>query len=84
MSKIESNLKILEQISAEIFRKVSTHIHGTPEDLKVNPYTMIIDDGVFELIKKSKSHNAIEVIAPIKADIEKMWLQKTISANEHI
>lgn len=84
MSKIESNLKILEQISAEIFRKVSTHIHGTPEDMKVNPYTMLIDDEVSELIKKSKSRDAIEVIAPIKADIEKMWLQKTTTTNEHI
>ncbi|MEP6700705.1 MAG: halogenase [Bacteroidota bacterium] len=74
MPKIESNLKILEHISAEIFRLVSNHIHETPEDMKVDPYQMMINDGKDELIKKSKCQNALGVVESIKVDIAKMWL----------
>jgi len=73
--KIESNLKILEQISAEIFRLVSARVHDTPADMKVDPYEMKIDDGKDELLKKSKSPNASSVVEPIRIDIARMWLQ---------
>src|SRR6185295_6935570 len=74
MPKVESNLKILEQISAEIFRLVSAQIHDTPEDMNVDPYNMMIDDGKDELLEKSKSQNALSVVESIKADIARMWL----------
>ena len=74
MQKIESNLKILEQISAEIFRLASAQVHETPDDMKVDPYNMMIDDGKEELLKKSKSQNALSVVEPIRVDIAKMWL----------
>jgi hypothetical protein len=44
MHHIASNLKILEQICAEIFRLASQQINGTPSDMKVDPYTMAIND----------------------------------------
>jgi hypothetical protein len=75
ISKVESNLKILEQISAEIFRLVSAQINDTPDDIKVDPYNMRIDDGKDELLKKSKSQNALSVDEDIRVDIARMWLK---------
>ncbi|MBL0272349.1 MAG: hypothetical protein IPQ06_04595 [Chitinophagaceae bacterium] len=54
MPKIESNLKVLEHISAEIFRLVSHQIHKTPHDMPVDLYNMVIEDGKDELIKNQK------------------------------
>ena len=73
--KVESNLKILEQISAEIFRLVSAEMNGTPANMKVDPYNMKIDEGRDELLKKSGSPNAFSVDESISVDIAKMWLQ---------
>lgn len=75
--KVESNLKVLELISAEIFRLVSTQIYATPDDMKVNPYQMAIDDGKNELLKKSKSQDALSVAEHIKKDIARMWLKNS-------
>lgn len=73
MPKIESNLIILEQISAEIFRLASSQINDTPQDMNVDPYNMMIDDGKDELLNKSKGQNAVSVVEAIRADIAKMW-----------
>ncbi len=73
--KIEANLKILEQIAAEIFRLVSARVLDTPADMKVNPYDMKINDGKDDLLKKSKSQGALSVVESIRIDIAKMWLQ---------
>ncbi|HET6769613.1 MAG TPA: tryptophan 7-halogenase [Chitinophagaceae bacterium] len=73
MPKIQSNLIILEQISAEIFRLASAQVNDTAIDMKVDPYTMMIEDGKAELLKKSKSQNSLSVVEPIRADIAKMW-----------
>lgn len=73
--KVESNLKILEQISAEIFRRISTEVNGTPTVMKVDPYNMKIDEGKEELLKKSGSPNALSVDESLSVDIAKMWLQ---------
>jgi hypothetical protein len=72
--KVESNLQILEQISAEIFRLVSSQLYETPSDMRVDPYNMKIDDGKDELLKKSKSQNALSVNEDIRVDIARMWL----------
>ncbi len=74
IAKVESNMKILEQIAAEIFRLVSVQINETPGDMKVDPYNMKINDGKDELIKKSMSQNALPVVEHIRDDIAKMWL----------
>lgn len=76
MPKVESNLQLLEQIWAEIFRLVSNQINGTPADMKVDPYNMHIDDGKDKLLKKSESQNALSVVESIRDDISKMWLIK--------
>ncbi len=75
MTKVGSNLKILEQIAAEIFRLVSGQIHKTPDDMKVDPYNMMIDDGKDELLKKSMSPSALSVVESIRVDIAQMWLK---------
>ncbi len=74
MQKVESNLKILEQISAEIFRLVSNQINDTPDNMNVDPYTVLIGDGKDELLKKSASQDALPVVETIRVDIAKMWL----------
>ena len=76
VSKIQSNLNLLELISAEIFRKVSNQLHGTSLDMNVDPYNMKIDNGVTELLNKSGAQAALAVDDSIRADINKMWLTK--------
>jgi flavin-dependent dehydrogenase len=75
MPKVESNLKILEEISAEIFRLVSAEINETPDDMNVDPYNMMLEDGKDELLKKSKSQTALSVVESIRTDIACMWLK---------
>jgi flavin-dependent dehydrogenase len=74
--KIESNLIILEQIAAEIFRRASNQLHDTPPDMPVDPYDMLIDDRESLLLKKSGSQNALSPVEGIANDISKMWLKK--------
>lgn len=74
MHLIESNLKKLELICAEIFRLACAQIHGTPPDMSVDPYNMNINDTSNELLGKSKGPNAIGVVETIKADLAKVWL----------
>ena len=75
--KVEANLKVLEEISAEIFRLVSAQIYGTPDDMKVDPYKMSIADGKNEILKKSMSQDALSVVMHIKIDIARMWLKNS-------
>jgi len=77
MAKVESNLEILEQISAEIFRLASARVHETPEGMTIDPYEMTLDDGKEELLKKSKGQNTLKVVESIKADISTMWFSNT-------
>jgi uncharacterized protein involved in copper resistance len=74
MQKVRSNLQILEQIAAEIFRMVSSQIHGTPEDMRIDPYMMRLYDDMDELMKKANNQHACDVVDWIKSDIEKFWL----------
>ena len=84
INKIESNLGILEQISAEIFRLVSADIHGTPADMRVDPYSMTLKDTREQLLEKSKGQHTFGVVESIKDDLAKAWfsLVKTMS-NEY-
>ena len=54
---------------------MSAQVHETPGDMKVDPYSMSIDDGKDELLKKSKSQNALFVDEDIRVDIARMWLK---------
>jgi flavin-dependent dehydrogenase len=74
--KVQSNLKMLEYIAAEIFRRSSAQISGTPDDMNVDPYEMTLEDNNETLFLKSQDQNAIPVIESIRADIAKMWFTK--------
>ncbi len=76
IKKVESNLEILELMAAEIFRLASSQINETPSDMKVNPYSMSLDDKKEDLIEKSKSPQSFEINELIQADLANIWLHK--------
>jgi len=76
VSKMESNMQVLELIVAEIFRKVSNLVHGTPVDMKVDPYAIKLDDGPDEILNKSAGPKTLASDYFIRTDIDKMWFQK--------
>jgi flavin-dependent dehydrogenase len=82
INKIRSNLQILEQIAGEIFRMASARINGTPEDMRVDPYAMHLNDGRDDLMKKALDENAHGVTEWIKSDIARFWLS-TSKAEYH-
>jgi flavin-dependent dehydrogenase len=69
VEQVSKNIEILEKVAAEIFRHVSTHVKGTPSDLKVNPYTIKLDDDSTDTV----SGNALEVDPDISKDVNVMW-----------
>ncbi|MBP7809987.1 MAG: FAD-dependent monooxygenase [Bacteroidia bacterium] len=69
LAKVAENLNVLEKAAAEIFRHVSTHVKGTPSDMKVNPYTINLDDDSTD----TTSADAIGVDEAITKDISTMW-----------
>ncbi len=69
VAKISENLTILEKAAAEIFRHVSSHVKGTPSDMKVNPYTINLSDNSTD----TTSADAIGVDDAIIKDISTMW-----------
>jgi hypothetical protein len=73
--KMEGNLQLLERIVAEIFRKVSNLVHGTPLNLNINPYDIQLDKAV-EVQELEISPGALPVDVGVRADIDKMWFQK--------
>lgn len=74
VQKINSNLSILEQLAAEIFRKVSTEIHATPFDMPVNPYSADLNNDKVEWIEKSKDEKSITFNESINEDLNVMWI----------
>ncbi len=74
MEKVGENLQILEWIGAEIFRMASYQVHGTPENMNVDPYSMSLQDGKEMLLEKSANEQALKVVPSIKSDIARMWL----------
>jgi flavin-dependent dehydrogenase len=69
VAKVAENLTILEKAAAEIFRRVSTQVRGTPADMKVNPYTINLNDNTTD----TTSADAISVDNAIAIDISAMW-----------
>ncbi|MGQ0828288.1 MAG: NAD(P)/FAD-dependent oxidoreductase [Bacteroidota bacterium] len=68
LEQIAINMKMLEQIAAEIFRHVSNQVNGTAFDMKVNPYTISLIDKV-----DTTSDKALAPDAAITKDVEVMW-----------
>ncbi len=68
LGQIAINMKMLEQIAAEIFRHVSNQVNGTSFDMKVNPYTISLTEKV-----DTTSDKALAPDASITKDVEAMW-----------
>lgn len=73
VEKVGTNMTILEKVAAELFRQVSHHVKGTPLDIKVDPYTMVLDaENKLNLPEPDDSKN-IPVDEVIRRDIQVMW-----------
>ncbi|MDF2436167.1 MAG: monooxygenase FAD-binding protein [Bacteroidota bacterium] len=76
LQKLRMNMNVLEQVASEMFRLVSTEVKGTPEDMKVNPYTMTLNGDI-----DSTSPDALAVNKEIKKEVEKMWFYRKALVN---
>jgi hypothetical protein len=73
LQKLKMNVKILEQVAAEMFRLVSHEVKGTPPDMNVNPYTMTLNGST-----DTSGAEALPVDEEIKKEVEKMWFYKKV------
>ena len=71
LQKVADNMVLLEQVAAEMFRLISAEVKGTPDDMKVNPYTISLSQEV-----DTTSEKAVAVDEAIKMEVEKMWFYK--------
>jgi flavin-dependent dehydrogenase len=76
INQVAMNMTTLENIAAEVYRLVSSHINDTPSDMKVNPYTMSLDFDKAETLRNSQSPNAIAQDPEIAKDVAVMWFYK--------
>jgi hypothetical protein len=76
INQVAMNMTSLENIAAEVYRLVSSHINDTPSDMKVNPYTMSLDFDKAETLRNSQSPNAIAQDPEIAKDVAVMWFYK--------
>lgn len=69
ISKVEENVKTLEEVAIEIFRLMSHKVHGTAMDIPVDPYQMSLE--------RSPSENGVgddvAVNESIKKNVGVMW-----------
>lgn len=69
VKKVAGNLSVLEQTAAEIFRLVSHHAKGTPLKMRVDPYTIDLENGTTD----TTSDMALPYDETIAKDIKVMW-----------
>lgn len=69
VKKVAENLDILEKAAAEIFRLVSNHAKGTPAKMKVNPYTIDLENGTTD----TTSEMALPYNEEVAKDVNVMW-----------
>jgi flavin-dependent dehydrogenase len=69
VTKVAENLSILEKAAAEIFRLVSHHAKGTPSEMKVDPYTIDLENGTTD----TTSEMALPYSEEIASDVKVMW-----------
>lgn len=79
LDRVQENMKTLEHIAAELFRKISAEVHGTSKDMKVNPYTINLEKGA----KIDTTSSAALASDPaIAKDIDVIWYyDKPVFAN---
>jgi flavin-dependent dehydrogenase len=70
IERIAKNMQTLEKAAAEIFRLVSTKIHSTPHDMKVDPYQISLDDPPMPETGKELPYDPA-----LAKEISKMWFQ---------
>jgi len=81
LTQISKNMEILEQVAVEIFRRVSTQVKGTSPDLKVNPYTMVLDAENKLNLPEPTDETSVEPSEVIKRDVDVMWFyEKLVTA----
>ena len=73
VEQIAHNISLLEKIAAEIFRKVSAQVKGTPEDMPVNPYTMSLNGDYKDEAGMVPPTYNVPPDAAIRKDVETMW-----------
>jgi hypothetical protein len=79
VDRVLENMKTLEHIAAELFRKISAEVHGTPKDMKVNPYTINLEKGA---IIDTTSSAALASDPAVAKDIDVIWYyDKPVFAN---
>ncbi|MDB5274816.1 MAG: monooxygenase FAD-binding protein [Chitinophagaceae bacterium] len=67
VAKIKTNMELLEKISAEIFRLISSQVNGTSKDIPVNPYEMNLSD------PGAMTKNLHERDPEVTKDVAVMW-----------
>jgi hypothetical protein len=68
LEQIKANMSMLEQIAVSIFRLVSNQVNGTALDMKVDPYTISLQEPV-----DSTGEMAITSSPAIEKDVAVMW-----------
>ncbi|MES1220210.1 MAG: FAD-dependent monooxygenase [Bacteroidota bacterium] len=71
MEKIAANMKILEQVASAIFRLVSSHVKGTPSNMKVDPYKINLNADLPDL--NVEIEDAENIDQDISRNVDKMW-----------
>jgi hypothetical protein len=81
LTQISTNMEILEQVAVELFRRVSTQVKGASPDLKVNPYTMVLDAENKLNLPEPTAETIVEPSEAIKGDVDVMWFyEKLVTA----
>ncbi len=80
LEQIARNMEILEQVAVELFRRVSAQVKGTPYNIKVNPYTMVLDAENQLNVPEVSDEEAIEPSESVKRDIAVMWFYEPVEA----
>ncbi len=69
IEKIASNLHILEQVAAAMFRLISAQVNGTPPNMKVDPYNVSLKNITYPVDIESEDN----IDPAISKDVDLMW-----------
>jgi len=70
VAKINDNMTKLEEIASQVFRLMSQKVYGTDMNLKVDPYTMSLEQ------KPESIENGVIARLDIVEDVVNMWFYK--------
>jgi 2-polyprenyl-6-methoxyphenol hydroxylase-like FAD-dependent oxidoreductase len=69
IEKVESNMKILEQVAASMFRLISSEVNGTPAAMKLDPYQISLKN--YKGCTDLEDEQNIDPL--ISKDVDLMW-----------